>query len=240
MTPLSVPRNSVQQDAPASVQQVQGQIQAVAGRLKLLHQTRERLTERLDAVPAGERSILRQQLQEVDEQIADVNGELSGLVGRLVQAKVSDAFSNSLVPPRAPRAPQFPGASSDAITVSSILVTLGIMIPVSLALGRRLWRRAAPAPAPRAAEPVSTERFDRLEQAVDAIAIEIERISENPRFVTRVLTERPTSVRPAASPAEAKESSLGEGTPFLALGAGPVEAIPIAQRQGVKQSITPH
>jgi hypothetical protein len=47
-------------------------------------------------------------------------------------------------------------------------------------------------------------------------------------------------MRAAAPTADAKEAALGEAKPFLALGAGPVEAIPIAQRQGVKQSITPH
>jgi hypothetical protein len=31
--------------------------------------------------------------------------------------------------------------------------------------------------------------MERLEQAVDAIAIEIERVSEGQRFVTRLLTE---------------------------------------------------
>jgi hypothetical protein len=80
-----------------------------------------------------------------------------------------------------------------------------------------------------------------LEQAVDAIAIEIERISEGQRFVTRLLSERPALGRPMASPADAADASaIGEAKPFLALGAGPVEPIPIVQRQSVKQSITPH
>jgi hypothetical protein len=75
---------------------------------------------------------------------------------------------------------------------------------------------------------------------VDAIAIEVERISEGQRFVTRVLSERLPTVRPASASVDAGDASLGEAKPFLALGAGPVEAIPIVQRQGVKQSITPH
>jgi len=35
----------------------------------------------------------------------------------------------------------------------------------------------------------SGERLDRIEQAVDSIAIEIERVSENQRFMTRLMTE---------------------------------------------------
>ena len=36
------------------------------------------------------------------------------------------------------------------------------------------------------------------------------------------------------------ESAMGEGKPFLALGAGPIEPIRMPERQGVRQSITPH
>jgi hypothetical protein len=35
------------------------------------------------------------------------------------------------------------------------------------------------------------ERLERIEHAVDAIAVEVERIAEGQRFVTRLLSERP-------------------------------------------------
>jgi len=38
---------------------------------------------------------------------------------------------------------------------------------------------------------------DRLERAVDAIALEVERISEGQRFVTRLLAESPSQTRQA-------------------------------------------
>jgi hypothetical protein len=38
---------------------------------------------------------------------------------------------------------------------------------------------------------VSDERLARIESAVEAIAIEVERISEGQRFTTRLLTEQP-------------------------------------------------
>ena len=89
---------------------------------------------------------------------------------------------------------------------------------------------------------VIAPRLDRLEQAVDAIAIEIERIAEGQRFVTKVMTERPAQ-RPARAPAPIqprRAAALGEAKPFLALGAGPIEPIRVAERQAVRQSITPH
>jgi len=75
-------------------------------------------------------------------------------------------------------------------------------------------------------------RMERLEHAVDAIAIEIERIAEGQRFVTKIFTERP-----AASP---QRAAVDEAKAPLALGAGPMEPIRVAERQGVKQVNTPH
>ncbi len=37
-------------------------------------------------------------------------------------------------------------------------------------------------------------RLERIEQAVDAVALEMERIGEGQRFVTKLLAERPTAI----------------------------------------------
>jgi hypothetical protein len=67
-----------------------------------------------------------------------------------------------------------------------IIVALG---PLSVALARRIMRRGHP-PALPAGFAETPERLGRLEHAVDSVAIEVERISENQRFLTRVLAER--------------------------------------------------
>ena len=45
-----------------------------------------------------------------------------------------------------------------------------------------------------------TSRLERIEQAVDAIAIEVERISEGQRFTTKLLTERSGEVSRLTEP----------------------------------------
>ena len=52
---------------------------------------------------------------------------------------------------------------------------------------RRRWRKRAALPAGSGGE--SAQRLERLEHGMDAIALEIERISEGQRFVTRLLSE---------------------------------------------------
>jgi hypothetical protein len=51
---------------------------------------------------------------------------------------------------------------------------------------QRLWKGASWA---RPAPVESTQRLERIEQAIEAVAIEVERISEGQRFVTRLLSE---------------------------------------------------
>jgi hypothetical protein len=98
-----------------------------------------------------------------------------------------------------------------------------------------LWRGA---PRRDAAQPqtslADSQRLERLEQAMDAIAIEIERISEGQRFVTKVLAERPARAAGDGQQAGGDQGSL------RALGAGAIEPVHVAERQPVRQSVTPH
>jgi hypothetical protein len=48
---------------------------------------------------------------------------------------------------------------------------------------------------------VDDERMSRLEQAVEAIALEVERISEGQRFTTKLLSERAAADHLPVSPA---------------------------------------
>jgi hypothetical protein len=68
----------------------------------------------------------------------------------------------------------------------SMIVLLALGIPFVRALARR-WERESLQPS---ASPEVFARLERIEQAVDAVAVEVERISEGQRFTTRLLTER--------------------------------------------------
>jgi len=68
-----------------------------------------------------------------------------------------------------------------------IVVTLGL--PLVRAYVRR--REAEPAASTVAQE----RRLERMEQALETMAVEIERISEGQRFVTKLLAEREQPVK---------------------------------------------
>lgn len=73
-----------------------------------------------------------------------------------------------------------------------------VLMPIAVGIGRMFWKRGNHPPLP-ASVTQSAERLARLEQSVDAIAVEVERISEGQRFVTRLLSEARAPALPAAT-----------------------------------------
>jgi hypothetical protein len=72
---------------------------------------------------------------------------------------------------------------------ASLAVGARIILPLVRAYAKRVESRAD---APRIPAEVSS-RLERMEQAIDSIAVEVERISEAQRFTTKLLTEKARS-----------------------------------------------
>ncbi|HEX4681510.1 MAG TPA: hypothetical protein VH277_02305 [Gemmatimonadaceae bacterium] len=79
-----------------------------------------------------------------------------------------------------------------AIPIVAIVAvaSAAILVPVARAYGRRMERDVG---RPAALPTDLTLRLERMEQAIDSIAIEVERISEGQRFTTKLLAERNNS-----------------------------------------------
>lgn len=88
------------------------------------------------------------------------------------------------------------------ITVSAT----AIGVPIAKAFARRIDRD----PPQPSLPPDVSGRLERMEQALDTIAIEVERISEGQRFTTKLLAERNNAV-PSSVPGGGRES-YREGT----------------------------
>jgi hypothetical protein len=73
------------------------------------------------------------------------------------------------------------------LTMAAIIIGL----PLARAFGRRMDRRGSGAQIPSDL----SHQIGQLNQAVDAIALEVERISEGQRFTTRLLSEQRDSAR---------------------------------------------
>ena len=92
---------------------------------------------------------------------------------------------------------------------SKVIIALGFFATVAFTMNAIVRGALAMRKQPKLGERESNsaladERLARLEQAVDAIALEIERISEGQRFTTRLLSEQS---RRTPQPAQQRLSS---------------------------------
>jgi hypothetical protein len=77
----------------------------------------------------------------------------------------------------------------------AMVATVAVGWPLARAFARRVEREGS------AKVPLEVaSRLERIEQAVDAIAVEVERISEGQRFTTKLLTERASAASRQVEP----------------------------------------
>ena len=84
------------------------------------------------------------------------------------------------------------------VPLSGMLMVVLIVVgfPLARAHAKRMERDAG---APRLPNDL-TERLTRMEQAIESVALEVERISEGQRFTTKLLSERAPEALPANRP----------------------------------------
>lgn len=88
-----------------------------------------------------------------------------------------------------------------AIPIVAIL-SVFVFFPLAIGVSRFLWKRASPDQPRRSLTDDTAIRLQRMQESIDAMAIEIERISEGQRFVTKVLAERVPEALPRRSSSE--------------------------------------
>ena len=99
-------------------------------------------------------------------------------------------------------APEIPPQAVDiAFGFFWTVAAIFIGTPLARAYARRLDRRPVPAAA---GSPDVVGRLDRIEHAVDAVALGVGRISEGQRFVTKMMAEQPRGL-PTPNDAAAAE-----------------------------------
>ncbi len=89
--------------------------------------------------------------------------------------------------------------NEDVIAISGFFITvilLGLGIPLMRIWARQKERASAVPPMDHERE----RRLERIEHAIEAMAVEVERISEGQRFVTKLLSERARSAGELQAP----------------------------------------
>ena len=170
---IPVPRTREEYRALENRQRkVSSQLTSAAGRRD---ETAQKLEKAAD--PANQKG-LQQRLTVLDDRVARLETELDQ-VGRALAAAPYSALPA--------------GTSQPDVQVGEVMNMVSVVVPSALFFvlaltAMTMWfKRRSRAPEPRSK--AELERLDRLEAAVETIAVEMERVSEGQRFVTRILTE---------------------------------------------------
>jgi hypothetical protein len=166
---------------------------------------RNGVTERLSQSNVGtaERTALEQHLQELNARIIAMEKQIAAADAEVAAAA---GIPGAAVPETRDR----PGGLPEEVPVIGSVFGGVALVIVASAYARRLWKSATKVVTqiPAAFE----ARFTRFEQSLDAVAIEIERVSEGQRFLTKVLTEQnPRAL--GAGPAQPIEVRAGAAEP---------------------------
>jgi hypothetical protein len=155
----------------------------LSDQLESVQDRREDLVRELRKSPEGvARTGLEARIELLDKRILQLEQDID-IAGKAIAnsplaLQSSEAEQERALPPGA--------LSSSQITGISIVGMLAVGMPLAIAAARVMLRRASvPKPSPQVLE--SAARLERMEQAIDAVAVEVERISEGQRFVTQLM-----------------------------------------------------
>ena len=175
------------QETQQRVREAQQEIREAQQRVREAQQeVREAQQQVREAKTADQRGAAGQEVFAAEEQLREAQQELR----QLEQATKKQTYVYTSHPPFESR-PQIPGEAVDIAI--GFFVTCAVIIvgwPIARALGRRFERRGAPL----VVEVGMTDQLQRIEQAVEAIAIEVERISESQRFLAKLQEKSPAAL----------------------------------------------
>lgn len=154
---------------------------------------REELSQQLrTATTPADRAGIEQRIAVLDQRIVQLESDIAS-TGRLITGAPAGVLTSTR------DEAILGGFGSGEVLAFGIVVTIFVLAPLAVGAARMMWKRAAAGPVRHVMPPETAGRLERIEQAVEAIAVEVERVSEGQRFVTRLMSEAKLAPAPAAS-----------------------------------------
>ena len=157
---------------------------------------RDQLNEQLENVTDRRNDLIEQMRTAPNVAMAGLQSQLSVLEARILQLEndiattgqeIAAASPQLVAMAREPQDEDTNGSFDDGVG-AGVAGSVGVMAVILFFLFRRFRR------SPRNRAPLmiaaDSQRLQRVEQGMEAMAIEIERISEGQRFVTKLLSEQ--------------------------------------------------
>lgn len=132
---------------------------------------------------------IENRITNIDKRITDIEKQIFTVDGQLA---TTAAIPGAVVVHRE-NMPD-PGPPEEAFVLGGLFMII-VLLPLSIAMARRIWKRTSTSVSSIPSELMA--RLARIEQAVDTSAVEIERIGEGQRFVTKLFSEHKVPVLPS-------------------------------------------
>lgn len=146
---------------------------------------RDELAQSLKDAPPGTETGILERIQLLDSRILQIERDLEES-GRLLRTGMTVDNGTALVAPSTGIREM--GMSDDTAAIIGVSFSVFFLLPLALGAMRLMFRRARKHQVAQPS-PENDARMERLEQAVDAIALEIERVGESQRYQGKVLAE---------------------------------------------------
>jgi hypothetical protein len=177
--------------------------------LERVGERRQHLASELSNTSHAEGAVrggLEKRLEVLDEQVVQLERDIVA-TDRLLAGAPPQLLAESR---QEPRVVHSGWDDEDALGLSAFTFGLGMLVVAAARRIRRWRRRNVPGAADAAAAGAGPDpRIDRLAHAVDAIAVEVERIGEGQRFVTQLLAD----TRPRLAEYASTDGAPTQGVP---------------------------
>ena len=208
----NLPASTAQRPAPASVDPLVAAPTSIA-EIQALRSRREELSSQLISAAGRRKSLatelrnasgadklgLEERIKVLDDRMVQLESDIA-VTGRQLTSVPAGLLS---VAGRAEGPRAFGIFSSGQTLALSIVFTVLVLFPLALASARLMFRRARHPVTIPVIQGEAAQRLERIEQSMEAVAIEVERISEGQRFVTRLLSSTP---QPGALPTAPRDT----------------------------------
>jgi hypothetical protein len=207
VNPAQVPRTGQE------VQAIRIKLRDLQNQLQTAVERRMSVTRQMDNAPARAQAGLEARLGELDGRIVALEQEITR-TSALLQAAPAEAVLAGTT--QSPDPAQVIERIADDLVPLVAILAVFVFAPIAITISRFFWKRSSGPARGAAAAPdhATQQKLENLQQAMDTIAIEIERISEGQRFVARLLNERAVGAGGAeAPPMPARKSPIGADRP---------------------------
>jgi|SRR5687767_1847530 len=189
VTTPGVSVDGVALSSPQSVHQgFRAQRRELARQLETLEHQRREVSQLLSS-GEGEQPVPASVAKGLELRLASIDERISALDKQIAESDAAVARS-AAVPGAAidPPSPPRQGPPEEAFVLGGMFMFI-VLLPLTIAYARRIWRRSAKIVT--AVPKELSDRLMRVEQTVEATALEVERIGEGQRFMTKLFTEGP-------------------------------------------------